>query len=58
MRAVVGRRNMATTKVLPLNDFREELGDKALIVRPQLLRVDRLIALAVEIVGVERPNSC
>ena len=49
---------MATTKVLPLNDFREELGDKALIVRPQLLRVDRLIALAVEIVGVERSNSC
>lgn len=39
---------------LPLDNCREELLNEALIVRLELLRVHRVVALAVQIVRVER----
>ena len=39
---------------LPLNDLREELLNEALVVRLELLRVHRVVALAVQVIRVER----
>src|ERR1700677_1169006 len=42
--------------LLPIKNRREELGNQAFIVRPEGLGVNRVIALAVQVVGVERAN--
>lgn len=42
---------------LPLDHWREELGNEALVVRLQLFRVNRFVALAVQIVRVECADS-
>lgn len=41
---------------LPLDDFGEELGNQALVVWLELLWLGGIIALAIEIVGVECPD--
>ena len=40
----------------PLDDLGEELGDQVLIVRLDLLNIDRLVTLAVEVVRIECPH--
>ena len=42
---------------LPIKDRREELGNQALIIWPEGLGVNWIIALAVQVVWVERTRS-
>lgn len=42
--------------MLPFNDLREVLRDETLVIWPELLRVNRIVTLAVEVVRVECPD--
>lgn len=42
---------------LPVDLWREELRDQALVVRLQFGRVNGIVRLGVEIVGVKRPDG-
>lgn len=52
-----GERSSGPENLLPLDHVGEVLRDEALVVGLDLLNVHRLVALAVEVVGVERANG-